>query len=145
MTELTFVLDDVRGALLLEGPDGAPAGVVARLTSLLGRPQEVGCARPLEILPPPDATAAERDTQPRVRLTGYYHDSLVEGPGRRSCALLAGCDLGCPGCWTPHLHPADAGSPVPVGRLAEALLDPARSRDGVSLLGGEPVRRVISQ
>jgi hypothetical protein len=28
-------------------------------------------------------------------------------------------------------------------RLADALLDPAYERDGVSLLGGEPVRRIV--
>jgi anaerobic ribonucleoside-triphosphate reductase activating protein len=42
------------------------------------------------------------------------------------------------GCRVPHLHPDDAGLPVPVDRMAEALLDPAHERDGVSLLGGEP-------
>ena len=101
----------------------------------------MGCARPLALLPPPVATAEERAAQPCVRVSGYYHDSLVEGPGRRSSALLSGCDLGCPGCWTPALHRADAGTPVPVGRLADALLDPAHPRDGVSLLGGEPFQQ----
>ncbi|MGI8424147.1 MAG: 4Fe-4S cluster-binding domain-containing protein [Chloroflexota bacterium] len=38
----------------------------------------------------------------------------------------------------PHLHAAGAGATVPVGRLAELLRDPAHSRDGASLLGGEP-------
>lgn len=41
-------------------------------------------------------------------------------------------------CWVPQLHPADAGHLVAVNRLADALLDPAFDRDGVSLLGGEP-------
>jgi len=38
----------------------------------------------------------------------------------------------------PHLHAAEAGATVPVTSLAELVLDPAHSRDGVSLLGGEP-------
>ncbi|MGH2458799.1 MAG: 4Fe-4S single cluster domain-containing protein [Chloroflexota bacterium] len=71
-------------------------------------------------------------------MAGYYHDSLVEGPGRRSCVLFSGCDLACSGCWVPHLNPADGGTSVSVDRLAAALLDPAFERDGVSLLGGEP-------
>jgi anaerobic ribonucleoside-triphosphate reductase activating protein len=52
--------------------------------------------------------------------------------------LLAGCDLACPGCWVPDLHPAGAGTPVPVDVMADALLDPAYEREGVSILGGEP-------
>jgi anaerobic ribonucleoside-triphosphate reductase activating protein len=74
-----------------------------------------------------------------VRVAGYYHHSLVEGPGRRSSVLLAGCDLACPGCWVPNLHPSGAGSLVPVDIMAAALLDPAHERDGVSILGGEPM------
>src|SRR5262245_11796478 len=67
-----------------------------------------------------------------------YHNSLVEGPGRRSSVLLQSCPLQCCGCWVPQLHEEQAGSMVSVERLAEALLDPAFERDGVSILGGEP-------
>jgi len=38
----------------------------------------------------------------------------------------------------PALHTPEAGTLVPVDCLAEALLDPAYERDGVSILGGEP-------
>ena len=38
----------------------------------------------------------------------------------------------------PQLHAVGAGVDVPVGHLADLLLDPAHARDGVSLLGGEP-------
>jgi organic radical activating enzyme len=39
----------------------------------------------------------------------------------------------------PHLHSAGAGALVPVDVMAAALLDPAYERDGVSILGGEPM------
>jgi anaerobic ribonucleoside-triphosphate reductase activating protein len=38
----------------------------------------------------------------------------------------------------PYLHPEDAGVLVDTDRMAEALLDPAYQRDGISILGGEP-------
>ena len=38
----------------------------------------------------------------------------------------------------PHLHDPAGGVLAPVDRLADALLDPAHPRDGVSRLGGEP-------
>jgi anaerobic ribonucleoside-triphosphate reductase activating protein len=138
---LDLLLDARTGRVLVEGPDRVPPAVLGQLEAVLGPPHVLGCARPLALLPPPSAAPHEVAGQPTVRVAGYYHDSLVEGPGRRSCALLAGCDLGCPGCWTPALHPADAGTAVPAGRLADALLDPAFPRDGVSLLGGEPFQQ----
>ena len=141
MPELTLIVDDLSGDLLLEGPDRLPAEALTDLAALLGPPQELGCARPLAVLPPPTAPPEELATGPCLRIAGYYHHSLVEGPGRRSCALVSGCDLGCPHCWVPHLHDPAGGAPVPVDRLADALLDPAYPRDGVSLLGGEPFQQ----
>lgn len=144
MPELMMLLDPLTGAVLVEAPDRVGATVHAELAPLLGGGMEVGCARPLVVLPPP---AAETETHGkmgmRVRIAGYYHGSLVEGPGRRSVALFSGCTLGCAGCWVPSLHPVDAGTLVPVERLADALLDPAEPRDGVSLLGGEPFQQVV--
>lgn len=138
MSELTFLLDPATGAVLLEGPERAPTAALLAATDLLGTGDELGCARPTAILPPPAATPAEIAVATCVRLSGYYHQSLVEGPGRRTSALFQSCPLQCRGCWTPHLHDPDGGALVPVDRLADALLDPAYPRDGISLLGGEP-------
>lgn len=136
MRELTWIVDPTTGDLLVEGLslEEAPG-----LTGdLLPPASEFGCARPLTILPPPTASPEEIAGSSCIRIAGYYHNSLVEGPGRRSCALLSGCELHCPNCWVPHLHPAEAGQLVAVNHLADALLHPAFKRDGVSLLGGEP-------
>jgi anaerobic ribonucleoside-triphosphate reductase activating protein len=73
-----------------------------------------------------------------VRIAGYYHNSLMEGPGRRSSVLFQFCPLACKGCWVPHLHNSDGGELASVSTLAEKLLDPTFERDGVSILGGEP-------
>ena len=143
MNELAITVDTVTGTVLLEAPDRLPRGVRDALTGLLGRGEEVGCARPLRLLPPPvrSADASTVEGQVCVRTAGYAHNSLTDGPGRRTSVLLAGCTLACPGCWVPHLHTPAAGPPVPVALLAEALLDPAHERDGVSVLGGEPFQQ----
>lgn len=141
MTDLALTLDTVTGIVLVEAPDRLPAMVRYRLVDLLGEGVSFGCARPLAVLPPPEGDPEERTSTPSVRISGYYHNSLVEGPGRRTSALLSGCDLACPGCWVPDLHPVKAGTLVSVDRLAEALMDPAYERDGVSFLGGEPMQQ----
>jgi anaerobic ribonucleoside-triphosphate reductase activating protein len=138
MPELTWILDRLTGATLVGGADLALAALRGPLEALLGPAEETGCALPLRLLSPPSPNPGELAVGPWVQVAGYYHDSLVEGPGRRSSALLAGCPLACPGCRVPYLHPDEAGLPVPVDRVAEVLLDPAHERDGVSLLGGEP-------
>ena len=133
------MLDRATGALLLGARDLPPA---ARTLAerLLGPGRVVGCARPPRLLPPP----AGGGGGPWLRVAGYYHGSLHDGPGRRSSLLVQGCSIGrdparrCAGCWVPHLHPLEGGTAVGVERLAEALLDPAEPRDGVSVLGGEP-------
>ena len=138
MPTISLIVDGLSGDLLLEHPGRLPADLLAELAAILGPGQELGCARPREVLPPPAATATERATASCVRAAGYYPHSLTEGPGRRSSALFQSCPLACRGCWVPHLHAEDGGALVPVERLAEALLDPAHPRDGISLLGGEP-------
>jgi anaerobic ribonucleoside-triphosphate reductase activating protein len=141
MTEITYIHDLETGRLLIEAPDRLPKEVLAVVHELIGPGEVVGCARPLHVLPPPEASEAELGRGPCVRISGYYHNSLIEGPGRRSSVLFSGCNLGCNGCWVPYLHPSESGSLLPVDLLAAALLDPAYNRDGVSILGGEPFQQ----
>jgi anaerobic ribonucleoside-triphosphate reductase activating protein len=126
--------------VLVEGPDRLPPALLLRLEAAHGPGHEVACAGPdpgaLKTLPP--ATHEERATRPCVRLAGYWHGSLTEGPGRRSSAKLQGCPLRCAACITPDSWADAGGAEVPVDRLADALLDPAHPRDGVSVAGGEP-------
>lgn len=140
MKEQTWTLDPTTGNLLVEGLTIEEAPALAG--DLLPAAKEMGCARPLAILSPPAATADEITVNTCVRIAGYYHNSLTEGPGRRTSVLFQYCPLRCKGCWTPHLHSAVAGAFVPVQRLAAALLDPAHERDGVTILGGEPFAQV---
>lgn len=138
MPQLSITFDAITGSVLVQHPERLGRSLREELEYLLGPGKDLGCARPTALLHLPPATHAEAVGQPQVRAAGYYHNSLVEGPGRRSSVLLGGCDLACHGCWVPNLHASEAGILVPVERLAEALLDPAYQRDGVSILGGEP-------
>src|SRR5262245_47974437 len=137
MPELTLLIDETDGSMLLEHSQ-LPAAVLAEMTALAGEGKECGCARPLEVIPPPVASREEQAMNICVRIAGYYHNSLMEGPGRRSSVLFQFCPLACKGCWVPHLHSPDGGRLAPVGALAEKMLDPAFDRDGISILGGEP-------
>ena len=137
MPELTLLIDETYGTMLLEHSQ-LSAEVLAEMMALAGQGKECGCARPLEIIPPPLVAKEERAASICVRIAGYYHNSLVEGPGRRSSVLFQFCPLACRGCWVPHLHSSDGGELVAVSTLAEKLLDPGFERDGISILGGEP-------
>ncbi len=138
MPEITFIVDDARGAIVVEDNQDLSARAVEYLRGTLGEAQGIGCARPLEIVQPPVASAELPAETVSVRIAGFYHDSLTEGPGRRSSVLFQFCPLNCKGCYVPQLHSKEAGTLIPVKMLAELLLDPKFERDGVSILGGEP-------
>ncbi len=86
MPELKLPIDESNGEMLLEHSP-LPATVLAEMAALAGEGKECGCARPLEVLPPPVASMEEQTMSTCVRIAGYYHYSLMEGPGRRSAAM----------------------------------------------------------
>ena len=138
MPEITFIVDDLRGAILVEDNPDLSRDAIEHLRTHLGEAQEIGCARPLEIIKPLADLSENVLENLSVRIAGYYHDSLTEGPGRRSSVLFQYCPLKCKGCWTPQLHSKEAGILISVEKLATLLLDPNYERDGVTILGGEP-------
>lgn len=138
MPEITFIVDDLRGAILVEDNQDLSAATIEHLRGTLGAAQEIGCARPLEITKPPVDSFKDSAVSVNIRIAGFYHDSLTEGPGRRSSVLFQYCPLKCKGCWVENLHDEQSGVMISAVRLAEELLDPKFERDGVSILGGEP-------
>ncbi len=138
MPEITFIVDELQGAILIEDNHNFRADAFHQLQAALGEGEDIGCARPLEIIKPPVVSSEETAEKPSVRIAGYYHDSLTEGPGRRSSVLFQFCPLKCKGCYVPQLHDKESGATVPVKKLAELLLDSDYKRDGVTILGGEP-------
>ena len=138
MREMTIIVDTAQGALAVEDNADLNLDALARLAEQFGAAQPIACARPLEILTPQPASAEELATDVCVRVNGLYHNSLTEGPGRRSSVLFQFCPLKCKGCYVPHLHDAAGGVSISVKRLADLLLDEMHERDGVTILGGEP-------
>jgi anaerobic ribonucleoside-triphosphate reductase activating protein len=140
MAELVWIVDPATGDLVVEGLEADEA--LALAGDLLPRPHPLNCARPLATAPLPVADAG---SGPALRVAGLWHGSVVEGPGRRSVLQAQGCPLRCsPACFVPASHPLDAGAVLRVDVLVEALLDPAgEPRDGVSVLGGEPMAQPV--
>jgi hypothetical protein len=116
MQEMTFILDELSGGLAVESPDRLTLPVLEQVAGRAGTAQDFGCARPIEILPPPVEAQGKRAATESVRIAGLYHNSLVEGPGRRSSVLFQYCPLACKGCWVPQLHSPQGGAMVPVER-----------------------------
>lgn len=137
MQEITFIIDEIGGEIVVEDNPGLSKQALEFLEESLGEPSEIACARPLLKIKPPIISLTEYDDL-TVRINGYYHNSLTEGPGRRSAVLFQSCPLKCQGCYVPELHDRDSGNIISVKKLAELLLDPKFVRDGVTILGGEP-------
>lgn len=133
MRTLHFIIDEASGDLTVEGLADAEVGSL--LGDLLPPPLAINCARPATIGPVPDAGPSDG---PAARIFGVWHGSVAEGPGRRSVVGFAGCPIRCAGCLVPHTWPIKSGRRRAVAALADALLDPAHPRDGVTVVGGEP-------
>lgn len=143
MTTVTLgILDKATGTLLLDSEikltDGRRFADVAseRVSQILtDSGVTMGCANPneLQTFEPENVTVGTG-----IRVSGYWHDSLIEGPGRRSVVRMQGCPIRCAGCWVPQTHDPFGGVQVEVGTVVRTLLDSAHTRDGVTIVGGEP-------
>lgn len=139
MRNVTWILDPATGALVIEGIEAQEA--VALTGDLLPPAQNLNCARPLNSLP----LSSEADTRgPALRVARLYHGSVVDGPGRRSVVQLQGCPIRCRGCYVPETHDLTGGILLTIGEVVQGLLNPVgEPRDGITVLGGEPVRRIV--
>src|SRR5882762_4935159 len=98
LPQLNITLDALTSTVLVEEPRQFPGDLRATLTEFLGPAIGIACAAPSEILAPPITTPAELAAGTCVRISGYWHNSAIEGPGRRSTAKLQGCTIHCIGC-----------------------------------------------
>jgi anaerobic ribonucleoside-triphosphate reductase activating protein len=79
----------------------------------------------------------------QARIHAIEARSRANGPGTRFVVWLQGCTLGCPGCFNPATHAAEAGAEVAVGAVA-AQLAAALPLDGLTLSGGEPLEQAAA-
>lgn len=137
MNETTWIIDAATGELTVEG---LPQSMLPQLADdLLPEGKSVNCARPINATLIGKADALVASDEVSLRVFRIYHNSVVEGPGRRSVLQMAGCLLRCEGCFIPETHPITSGVEMRIGEVIERLLAPeGEPRDGVTVLGGEP-------
>lgn len=135
---LTLIRDTATGKMVVEGLSTEELDELAG--DLIAPPRELNCARPLDVATIERAAADEGGGGPALRVLKVYHGSVVEGPGRRSVLMVSGCSVRCPGCYIKETWDPRSGVAMSVQAAVAALLDPiGEPRDGVTLLGGEPL------
>lgn len=72
-----------------------------------------------------------------VRLAGYQHESVVDGPGVRTVVFFQGCDFHCPGCHNEATHDKTAGKLVSALDVYAEIYG-SKLASGVTFSGGEP-------
>ena len=137
MPETTWIIDEVTGALTVEG---VSQSTLTTLTDAWLPPSiAVNCARPLAAPLHNELPILPSMDEPSLRVYRSYHHSVVEGPGRRSVLQVAGCARRCSGCYVPETHPLNGGARMSVAAIAASLLaNEGAPRDGITILGGEP-------
>lgn len=96
--EIMFILEPDNGKLTTE-VSSVSTEVLTDLIDDLGTSQNVNCAKPrqrefAELPRMVDPTSVDGQT---IWLYRIYHNSVVDGPGRRSVIQVAGCSIRCPG------------------------------------------------
>src|SRR5262245_51629786 len=137
MKETTWIIDPHTGVLTVEGLNQSELHTLA--TDLLTTGKQVNCARPIGIRPFSNSALHNTLSIPSLRVFRIYHNSVVEGPGRRSVAQLSGCKKFCTGCFAVETWPLEGGVEMTVSEVVDEVLCPEGApRDGVTILGGEP-------
>jgi anaerobic ribonucleoside-triphosphate reductase activating protein len=142
--ELVFVLEPDVGRVTVEISQ-ASTQTVDELANDLGKRVNLNCAKPAEkdrylpVLQTGLMKTARTESVPfSIWLYRLYHNSVVDGPGRRSVIQTAGCSLRCRGCTVPQTHTLENGELVSVSSIVAEVVAQRQDHDGVTILGGEP-------
>ena len=134
---VTFIVEPDTGRVTVE-VSGISNGDVRQLETVIGKGTSVNCGRPVQTAFTRPSPKAVEDDAFSIWLYGLYHNSVVDGPGRRSVIRVAGCSLRCPGCYVPETHKRENGSLVPISSIIKEIVVNRSKHDGVTILGGEP-------
>lgn len=141
--ELVLVLEPDIGRVTVEISQ-APKQTVNDLADDLGKRVNVNCAKPatkersLPVLQP-EAKLNQRDVDTfSIWLYRLYHNSVVDGPGRRSVIQVSGCSIRCEHCFVPQTHRQENAILVSISSIVSEVLANRDLHDGVTILGGEP-------
>lgn len=133
----TFIVEPDTGKVTVE-VSGISKGNIQELEEVVGKGTAVNCGRPFRATNPPLPHNVAEDNEFSIWLYDLYHNSVVDGPGRRSVIQVAGCSLRCPGCYVPQTHHRENGSLVPISSIVKDVVAERSNHDGVTILGGEP-------
>ena len=71
-----------------------------------------------------------------LELAAIVTDSIVDGPGIRTCVFCQGCPHHCPGCHNPQSWDEQGGQPIAVEDLLRLIIDADMN---VTFTGGDPM------
>lgn len=142
--ELVFVLEPDVGRVTVE-TSRVSTQTVDEVANDLGTRVNLNCAKPAEkerYLPVLHIGSTKQartgsDHFP-IWLYRIYHNSVVDGPGRRSVVSVSGCSIRCLGCTVPQTHSSGNGQLTPISLIVEDVIAQREGHDGVTILGGEP-------
>ena len=77
-----------------------------------------------------------------LRVERILRRTRAEGPGLRAAVWVAGCSIGCTGCFNDHLWKTTSGREMATQDVASILFSDADIR-GVTFLGGEPFDQAL--
>lgn len=137
MGEIVINVDPRTGLSAIGGLE--EAGQLDAARAMLGVPDVLHCAAPAREVLVALPLSLPRPGPGVLRVSALYHGSLVEGRGVVSTLRLQGCGIRCSGCTVPETHPFHGGRLLAIEMVRDLLLDPAHYRDGVCILGGEPM------
>lgn len=137
--EITFIVEPDAGKLTVE-VSGFPSDRITEFERDYGKPTGVNCGKPFLINSKREARkrTADRTDSLSIWLYRLYHNSVVDGPGRRSVAQVAGCSIHCLGCYVPQTHERENGTLVSITSIVSEIVRNRGNHDGVTILGGEP-------
>lgn len=148
--EVVFVLEPDAGRVTVEISQ-TPTQGVDDLTRDLGNRVNLNCAKPpersqwsLPILRSQLATVPTESDRFSIFLYRVYHNSVVDGPGRRMVIQTAGCSIRCVGCHVPQTHETSNGKLISISSVVHEIVANRGGHDGVTILGGEPFDQAAS-
>ena len=146
-SEIVFILEPDAGRVTVES-SRVEAKLTKEIERDLGQGTALNCARPISRDEKSEVSKSsetvEESSGQQIYLFRLYHDSTVDGFGRRSVAQVAGCSIRCASCYVPETHLRENGRLVSIDEIV-AEIDRNRGRhDGVTILGGEPFDQVPS-
>lgn len=148
--ELVFVLEPDAGRVTVE-ISKTPVDATVELANDLGGRVNLNCGKPakninhlpvLNTLHTPSLRTGMSESS--IWLHRLYHNSVVDGPGRRSVVQVAGCSIRCAGCYVPETHDRGNGELISISLIVEEIISRRDEIDGVTVLGGEPFDQASS-